>query len=88
MTTEHFNATMELQQLLQKQKLRRRKTYCRSRLHKHRAEIVALLKSGASFRLVREWLKTKKHVKVSHTTVMRFAKQLPEWQEVEHAKLP
>ena len=88
MTTQHFNATMELQQLLQKRTLRQRKIYCRSRLHKHRAEIVELLKSGASFRLISEWLKTKKHLKVSHTTVMRFVKPLPEWQEVNDAKLP
>ena len=55
--------------------------YRPSQLKKYRVEIVELVKSGASYRLITEWLTSKKHLKVSHTTVIRFAKNLPELQE-------
>ncbi len=85
MNTQQFNATIELEQMQQKRKIRRRKLYCRSKLQKYRVEIIELLKNGASFRIIAEWLKVKKHIKVSHTTVMRFTKNLPELKETNHA---
>lgn len=89
MNTQPFNAAIEIEQLRQKRIIRRQRRYCRSYLQKYRAEIVALLKAkDSSYRLVAEWLKTKRHLTISHTSVMRFAKKLPELQEVEHAELP
>src|SRR5262245_55096163 len=89
-----FNATEEIKEIQERRKLRRRKRYTPSQLKKYRAEIVALKKSGASFRLIAEWLTLKKHLKVNHTTIIRFAKNLPELQEKQetraeetHAKL-
>lgn len=85
MSTQHFNAAIEIQEMRQKRKIRRKKIYTHSSLQKYRVEIIELLKHGASFRMVAEWLRFKKHLKVSHTTVMRFAKKLLECQEVNHA---
>lgn len=89
MNAQPFNAALEVEVLRQKQKIRRRRMYRRSCLQKYRAEIVALLKTeGSSYRLVAEWLKTKKHFSISHTSIMRFAKKLPELQETAHAQFP
>ena len=78
MTTQQFNAAAEVHALKQQRMIARQRRVSSSALTKHRGEIVALLKAGASFRLVARWLKRNKHVYVSHTTIMRFAKKLPE----------
>ena len=84
--THPFDASSEIEELQQKRKTKRRKRYTPSQLKKYRAEIVALKKNGASYRLIAEWLALKKHLKVSHTTVIRFAKSLPELKEETHAE--
>ena len=87
MSTQHFNATETIEKLQRKREIRKQRQCSQSILKKHRAEIVALLKAPkGSYRLVAEWLKTEKHLKVSHTTIMRFAKKLPEMQEVKNAE--
>jgi hypothetical protein len=88
MTTQHFNAAAELSVLQQQRALAKQRQVSRSVLKRCRGEIVALLKEkSGSYRLVAEWLKRHKHINVSHTTVMRFAKQLPELKETNHAQL-
>ena len=81
-----FNAIVEIEELKARRALRKRKIYTPSKLKKYRAEIVELKKNGASFRLIAEWLALKKHLSVSHTTVIRFLKNLPELQEKNHAE--
>ncbi len=93
MTTQQFNAAAEVHALKQKMLFAQQRRLLRSMLKHHRGEIIALLKEGASFRMVAKWLQQKKHISVSHTTVMRFAKRMPELMatetkpEVDHAQL-
>jgi hypothetical protein len=84
MNTQPFNAAEVIADLQQQRVVRRQRHYGRSRLNKYRAQIVALLQQpGGSYRLVTEWLRIQKHIRVSHTTVMRYAKQLSELQETK-----
>lgn len=84
--TQHFDAAVELTALKEQRKTMRQQTYRKSRLTRHRAELVALKKAGASLHDIALWLRQKKRIKVSHTTVMRFLKKLPE-VENNNAKL-
>lgn len=87
MNEQQFDVTTEIEFLQQRRSDRRRKKY-RSRLADYRTEIMALLKNEkGSYRLVAEWLAVKKHFKVSHTTVMRFAKKLSELKEDQNDEL-
>lgn len=80
MSSQHFNAAQEIAQMKQQRTQRRHKRY-HSRLNDFRQEIIELLKAeNCSYRLVAEWLQSKKRFKVSHTTIMRFARNLPEFQ--------
>lgn len=83
MNKRQFDVTAEIELLKQKRFDRRRKKY-RSRLNDFQTEITAFLNNGASYRLIAEWLKIKKHFKVSHTTIRRFAKNLNIPQEEQH----
>jgi IS30 family transposase len=78
MTKQLFNAAAEVKALKQQMIIARQRRLMQSALTKYRGEIVALLKEGASFRLIAKWLKRNKHLTISHTTIMRFAKKLPE----------
>jgi IS30 family transposase len=80
MTKQLFNAAAEVKAMKQQMAITRQRRLMRSTLTKYRGEIVALLKEGASFRLIEKWLKRTKHLNISHTTIMRFAKKLPELQ--------
>jgi IS30 family transposase len=82
MTQQQFDAAAEVKTLKQQMEMARQRRMTQSALTKHRGEIVALLKAGASFRLIEKWLKRNKHLSISHTTIMRFAKKLPELQSV------
>jgi hypothetical protein len=84
MTKQHFDATIELTKLHHYCQMRRKSHYRRSRLHKCRAELVALAKAGASLRQLAIWLQRNKRIKVSHTSVMRYLKQLPELHQENH----
>jgi IS30 family transposase len=78
MTQQQFDAAAEVKALKQQMVMTRQRRLTQSALTKHRGEIVALLKAGASFRLIEKWLKRNKHLVISHTTIMHFAKKLPE----------
>lgn len=78
MMKQHFNAMIELDNLNHDCQARRKSHYRRSRLNKCRAELVALAQAGASLRQLPIWLQRNKHIKVSHTSVMRYLKKLPE----------
>ena len=87
MSTQHFDATVELKKIRQHKSIRRRKFYQQSRLAKLRAELVLLRKEGASYREISLWLRQTKRIKTTHTTVMRYLEKLPEFKEVNHAEL-
>ena len=76
--TQHFNAELELTEIHNQRKTMRQQTYRKSRLRRFRVELVALRKAGASLHDIALWLKQKKRIKISHTTVMRFLATLPE----------
>lgn len=91
MSTHNFNAQEELADVREFKKTARRKTYIRSRLNKYRAELIALKKANASYSEIVLWLRQKKHIKVNHTTVLRFLNKQPEFtkaKEKQHAELP
>lgn len=81
MSTQHFNATTELEDIRHYRNIRKHKTYHLSRLAKCRAELVAMRKQGGSYRELALWLEKKKRMKVTHTTVMRYLAKLPELKE-------
>lgn len=85
MSTQHFNATIEIENLRRRKSIRRRKTYQHSRLAKLRHELVSLRKAGGSYRELALWLRQHKRIKVTHTTVMRYLEKLPEIKENNHA---
>lgn len=87
MTTQHFNAPEILQQIRQRQAIKRRRQFQYSRLTRVRAELVALRSAGGSYRELAQWLRQTHRIKVTHTTVMRYLTQLPECQEANHAEL-
>ncbi len=84
MSTQHFNATNELETLRSCRTIQRRKPYRRSRLIRFRAELVSLRKAGASYGQLTSWLRTKR-IKVARTTVMRYLKKLSKLEESNHA---
>jgi hypothetical protein len=85
MSTQHFNATNELESIRRRKGIQRRKSYQRSRLAKLRAELVSLRKEGASYRELTLWLRQTKRIKMNHTTIMRYLEKLPELKELKNA---
>lgn len=57
---------------------KRRRTWGKSRLVPHRAELVKLRAAGASFAELAEWLRREKRVKMDASSVRRFLQKLPE----------
>jgi hypothetical protein len=78
MMKQQFNATEELAETRRLKHIGRKRYYHKSRLDKYRAEMVALWKEKASYREIQLWLRKKNHIKVSHTTIMRYLNKLPE----------
>jgi len=83
-----IRAQEELAKIRELRSIARRQPYRRSRLMRYRAELVALRRAGASYPDLVVWLRTEHRVKVSHTTVMRYLKTLPEFKEPTDAELP
>lgn len=65
----------ELAEVKDVRKLAVRKRYKLPVLLKWRAEILELRGMGASYKDIAVWLRVKRGVTVSHTTVMRFIKR-------------
>lgn len=76
-----FSAEAEIEEIRYFRETIRKKHYYRSRLMKFRSEIVQLRNQGASYPDICLWLRRKKRVIVSHTTVMRYLKKLPEFRD-------
>ena len=80
MTVEQrkFDAAEELEKVrAARADRRRRTTWGKSKLLKHRAELVKMQAAGGSLSDLVFWLRRKKRVRVCGTTVMRFLKKIP-----------
>ena len=80
MSASEFDANAILSALRRDAHLHVRRRYHRSRLDRHRAELVMLHKAEASFAELRRWLSSCKRLKVSRTTIFRYLRKLPEVQ--------
>lgn len=78
MITQQFDAAQSLQVIRTYRTVCKQKAYQQSCLHKYRAELVALKQHGGSWRELALWLKQHKRRQISHTTIMRYLKKLPE----------
>jgi hypothetical protein len=85
--THSFDAQQALFEIRRRKAITQQKAYLQSRLKKYRAELVSLRKLGASYPELALWLRHEKHIKVTHTTVMRYLAKLPELKENHHAEL-
>ena len=60
---------------------RRRRTWGKSRLIPHRAELVKLRQAGGSFADLAAWLRRERRVKMDASSIRRFLQQLPELEK-------
>jgi len=72
-----FNVQSELSTLKAQTKTIRKRTYAnrKSRLDKHRFELVELYKHGATVAELQRWLRANKRMNVEHSTVARWLKK-------------
>lgn len=71
----------ELAAIRQRRKIARRQPYRKSKLERHRAELVKLRRAGASYPELVTWLRLSHQLTVVHTTVMRYLQELPEMSD-------
>lgn len=60
---------------------KRRRTWGKSRLIPHRAELVAMRRAGATYAELVLWLRTERRVKINESSVRRWLQKLPELAE-------
>lgn len=77
---KRFDAQDALSRLRADRALRRPRRNRYSKLNRYRAELVALAKEGASFTEMAAWLKSQR-LPVAVSTVHRYLKSLPEWND-------
>ncbi len=88
MTTHSFNAQEELENVRKQKLIAKRKKYVRSRLQQWHKELIEMREAGASYPELALWLRQKKHIKVAHSTVLRYLKKLnPNQLEKSHDKV-
>lgn len=75
---ETFNAQTEVDRIRTRRTEARRKMYRKSRLDKHRSELVAMKQAGASCADLVEWLRISRRLKVHRSSIDRYLKKLPE----------
>ena len=75
---QKFDAGAALEKVRAAREMRRRRvTWGKSRLGKHRAELAKMKASGGSLSDLVFWLRKEKRVRVCATTVWRFLKKIP-----------
>lgn len=62
----------------EREERRHRRTWGKSKLVRHRAELVALRRAGASLADLAHWLKAEKRLKADKSTIARYLAKLPE----------
>ncbi|MHB1350043.1 MAG: hypothetical protein ACYCYR_09235 [Desulfobulbaceae bacterium] len=75
---ETFDAQVEVERIRTRRAEARRRLYCRSRLDRYRAELVAMRRAGASCADLVEWLRVKHRCRINRSSVDRYLKKLPE----------
>ena len=70
-----MDAAREAARLRNQTRERRRRPYRKSRLDRHAHELLALRGHGTTVAELQRWLRTKRRVKVSHSTVARWLRQ-------------
>jgi hypothetical protein len=84
-----FNAAAVLETVRQEREERRhRRTWGKSKLIRHRAELVKLRQAGASLADLAHWLKTAHRLKADKSTIARYLATLPEMQAASPAPGP
>jgi hypothetical protein len=74
-----FDAAATLETVRREREERRHRcTWGRSKLVRHRAELVALRRAGASLADLAHWLKAEKRLKADKSTIARYLATLPE----------
>ena len=73
-----FNAEEEVKRVRARRAEARRKLYRKSSLGKHRAELVALRKAGASLSDLVEWLRKNCRLRIHRSSIGRYLNKLPE----------
>jgi hypothetical protein len=63
---------------IQRGERKKKKMWRPSKLQKHRAEVVALYRAGASLGDLKFWLKLERGIDVARSTVARYLCKLPE----------
>lgn len=82
-----FNASAALEEVRERRAVaKRRRTWGKSRLTPHRAELVKLRQAGGSFADLAVWLRANKRIKVDASTVRRYLSKLPELAALESAE--
>jgi hypothetical protein len=72
----------------QREERRHRRTWGKSKLVRHRAELVKLRQTGASLADLVHWLKIEKRTQASKSTVSRYLATLPEMRPESPEKPP
>lgn len=84
----YFDAAAELSKVRQLRSIaKRRRTWGKSRLVPHRAEMVKLRNAGASFADIQLWLRKERRIKVVESTVRRYLQKLPELVKTGNGQL-
>jgi hypothetical protein len=78
---DNFDADGELTAIRSRRAIARRRRRYRSRLDRHRAELVELRRLGARIEELRAWLHARRCC-VAASTVSRYIRKLPELREV------
>lgn len=73
-----FNVEEEVKRIRIRRADARRKLYRKSSLDKHRAELVALRKAGASLADLTEWLRKNCRLRIHRSSIGRYLHKLPE----------
>ncbi len=73
-----FDAQAEVEWVRNRRAEARRRLYCKSRLDRYRAELVAMKQAGASCADLVEWLRVNHRLKIHRSSIDRYLKKLPE----------
>jgi len=79
MTTqkETFDAQAEVERIRARRSEARRKQYRKSKLDRHRVELVAMRRAGASYADLAEWLRLHR-CRIHRSSIARYLERLPE----------
>lgn len=78
---ETFDPLAEVERIRARRAEARRKLFRKSRFDKHRAELVAMRRAGASCADLAEWLRVSHRIKANRSSIDRYLRKLPELKE-------